>query len=82
VDTPDFVGQIISFFHTATGWVTALAIPGTALVAGWHALMRATAQDEVAMMHHSRGLRNTVMYGGMAILAGAITTAILGQFHS
>ena len=30
--------------------------------------MRATAQDEMTMLHHSRGLRNTVIYGGISLL--------------
>ena len=78
---PSFVTQITGFFSTALGWVTALAVPGVGLTAGWHALMRATAQDEMTMLHHSRGLRNTVIYGGISLLAGGIVAAILGQFH-
>ena len=78
---PSFVTQIAGFFSTALGWVTALAVPGVGLTAGWHALMRATAQDEMTMLHHSRGLRNTVIYGGISLLAGGIVSAILGQFH-
>ncbi len=42
---PSFVTQITGFFSTALGWVTALAVPGVGLTAGWHALMRATAQE-------------------------------------
>ena len=78
---PSFVTQITGFFSTALGWGTALAVPGVGLTAGWHALMRATAQDEMTMLHHSRGLRNTVIYGGISLLAGGIVSAILGQFH-
>ena len=78
---PAFGTQITGFFSTALGWVTALAVPGVGLTAGWHALMRATAQDEMTMLHHSRGLRNTVIYGGISLLAGGIVSAILGQFH-
>ena len=78
---PSFVTQITGFFSTALGWVTALAVPGVGLTAGWHALMRATAQDETTMLHHSRGLRNTVIYAGISLLAGGIVSAILGQFH-
>ena len=78
---PSFVTQITGFFSIALGWVTALAVPGVGLTAGWHALMRATAQDEMTMLHHSRGLRNTVIYGGISLLAGGIVSAILGQFH-
>ena len=78
---PSFVTQITGFFSTALGWVTALAVPGVGLTAGWHALMRATAQDEMTMLHHSRGLRNTVIYGGISLLAGGIVSAILGQFR-
>ena len=78
---PSFVTQITGFFSTALGWVTALAVPGVGLTAGWHALMRATAQDEMTMLHHSRGLRNTVIYGGISLLAGGVVSAILGQFH-
>ena len=78
---PSFVTQITGFFSTALGWVTALAVPGVGLTAGWHALMRATAQDEMTMLHHSRGLRHTVIYGGISLLAGGIVSAILGQFH-
>ena len=78
---PSFVTEIVAFFHDALGWVTALAVPGVGLAAGWHALMRATAQDELSMQHHGRALRNAVIYGGIAILAGGITSAVLGQFH-
>lgn len=78
---PSFIAQLIAFFQTALGWVVALAVPGVGLTAGWHALMRSTAQDEMAMMHHSKALRNTVIYGGISILAGGIVTAVLGQFH-
>ncbi len=35
----------------------------------------------MTMLHHSRGLRNTVIYGGISLLAGGIVSAILGQFH-
>lgn len=80
-DVPSFIAQITAFFQTALGWVTALAIPGVGLTAGWHALMRSTAQDEMTMVHHSKALRNTVIYGGISILAGGIVSAILGQFH-
>lgn len=79
--TPSFISQITSFFSTALGWVTALAIPGVGLTAGWHALMRSTAQDEMTAMTHSRGLRNTILYGGVSILAGGIVSAVLSQFH-
>lgn len=51
---PSFVSQLIAFLETALTWVTALAIPATALTAGYHALMRATAQDEMAALHHAR----------------------------
>ncbi len=78
---PPFVSEIVAFFQTALTWVTALAVPGVGLSAGWHALMRSTAQDEMTMQHHSRALRNAVIYGGIAILAGGITSAVLGQFH-
>lgn len=78
---PTFINQIISFLQTALTWVTALAIPATALTAGYHALMRATSQDDMAAMHHSRALKNSLVYGVIVILAGAITTAVLGAFH-
>ena len=78
---PPFVSEIVGFFQTALTWITALAVPGVGLSAGWHALMRSTAQDEMAMQHHSRALRNAVIYGGIAILAGGITSAVLSQFH-
>lgn len=78
---PSFVTQIVGFFQSALTWVTALAVPGVGLAAGWHALMRSTAQDEMTMQHHSRALRNAVIYGGIAILAGGIVSAVLGQFH-
>lgn len=78
---PSFVSQIISFLESALTWITALAVPATALTAGYHALMRATAQDEMAAMNHARALKNAFMYGVIVILAGAITTAVLGAFH-
>jgi uncharacterized membrane protein len=78
---PSFVSQLIAFLETALTWVTALAIPATALTAGYHALMRATAQDEMAALHHARALKNSLVYGVIVILAGAITTAVLGSFH-
>ena len=78
---PSFISQITGFFSTALGWVTALAIPGVGLTAGWHALMRSLSHDEMTAMNHSRGLRNTVIYGGISILAGGIVTAVLSQFH-
>ncbi len=78
---PSFVAQIVSFFQAALGWVTALAVPAVALVAGWHALMRSTAQDELSMQHHGRALRNALIYGAIAVLAGGLTSAVLGQFH-
>lgn len=36
-----FEGSIISGFTTIEGWITVLAVPGVALVATYHALMRA-----------------------------------------
>lgn len=79
--TPSFISQIVSFFQTALTWVTVLAIPAVGVTAGWHALMRSTSQDEMTALSHSKGLRNTVMYGGVSILAGGIVSAILSQFH-
>lgn len=78
---PSFISQLISFLQTALTWVTALAIPATALTAGYHALMRATAQEEMAAMHHARALKNSLVYGVIVILAGSITSAVLGAFH-
>lgn len=78
---PSFVSQLISFLQTALTWVTALAIPATALTAGYHALMRTTAQDDMAAIHHARALKNALTYGVITILAGAITTAVLSSFH-
>ncbi|MHB1128267.1 MAG: hypothetical protein ACYC2T_15205 [Bacillota bacterium] len=77
---PSFILQLISFFQAALTWITALAIPATALTAGYHALMRATAQDEMSAMHHGRALRNAFIYGAIVILAGGITTAVMGAF--
>lgn len=78
---PTFINQIIVFLQSALTWVTALAIPATALTAGYHALMRATAQDDMAAMHHSRALKNSLIYGVIVILAGAITSTVLGAFQ-
>ncbi|MHB1128382.1 MAG: hypothetical protein ACYC2T_15840 [Bacillota bacterium] len=77
---PSFVLQLISFFQAALTWITALAIPATALTAGYHALMRATAQDEMSAMNHGRALRNAFIYGAIVILAGGITSAVMGAF--
>lgn len=78
---PSFINQLISFLQAALTWVTALAVPATALTAGYHALMRTTAQDDMAAMHHSRALKNSLVYGVIVILAGAITSAVLGAFY-
>jgi hypothetical protein len=78
--TPIFIGQIISFFQTALTWLVALAVPVVALMATYHAIMRSTAQDEHTAMAHSKSLKNTIIYGVMAILAGGITSTILGMF--
>lgn len=78
---PSFITEITSFFQTAGTWIVGLAIPAVGATAGWHALMRSTAQDEMTMIHHSRALRNTIIYGGVAILAGGIVDAILQSFH-
>jgi len=77
---PAFVIQIIAFLQEALTWVVALAVPATALTVGYHALMRATAQDDMAAMHHARALKNALIYGVIVILAGGITIAILGAF--
>lgn len=78
---PGFVSQLVAFLQSALTWVVALAIPATALTAGYHALMRATAHDDMAAMHHARALKNALTYGVITILAGAITTAVLSSFH-
>lgn len=78
---PSFVSQVISFLEAALTWVVAVAIPATALTAGYHALMRATAQEDMAAMHHARALKNALLYGVIVILAGSITTAVLGAFR-
>lgn len=78
---PEFVTQLINFFRTALNWVVALAIPAVALAAGYHALMRSLAQDEMAATHHTRALRGTLVYGAIVILAGGIVAAILGAFR-
>lgn len=77
---PAFIVQIVSFLQQALTWVVALAIPATALTVGYHALMRATAQDDMAAMHHARALKNALIYGVIVILAGSITIAVLGAF--
>jgi len=77
---PDFISQLINFLRSALTWVTALAIPATALTVGYHALMRTTAQDDMAAVHHSRAMKNSLMYGVIVILAGGIATAVLGAF--
>jgi hypothetical protein len=77
---PDFIAQLVGFFRTALTWVVALAIPAVALTAGYHALMRSMAQDEMAAMHHARALKGTLVYGVIVILAGGIVSAILGAF--
>lgn len=78
---PAFINQLISFLQSALAWVVALAIPATALTAGYHALMRATAQDEMTALQHSRALKNALVYGVVVILAGSITNAVLGAFR-
>ncbi|KKM13037.1 hypothetical protein SY88_00250 [Clostridiales bacterium PH28_bin88] len=77
---PAFILQIVSFLQQALTWVVALAVPATALTVGYHALMRATAQDDMAAMHHARALKNALIYGVIVILAGSITIAVLGAF--
>ncbi|MBC7337864.1 MAG: hypothetical protein H5U01_16550 [Clostridia bacterium] len=78
--TPEFVQQIISFLQAALTWVTALAVPATAITVAYHALMKSTAQDEMTAVAHARGLKNALVYGGTTILAGSITSAILSFF--
>lgn len=78
---PAFINQLISFLQSALTWVVALAVPATALTAGYHALMRATAQDEMTALQHSRALKNALVYGVVVILAGSITNAVLGAFR-
>lgn len=78
---PEFVTDLINFFRTALTWVVGLAIPAVALTAGYHALMRALAQDEMAAVHHTRALKGTLTYGVIVLLAGGIVTAILGAFR-
>jgi len=77
---PAFINTIISFLNQALGWLVALAIPATALVAGYHALARASAEDEMVAAQHSRALKNSIIYGVVTILAGSIVTAILSAF--
>lgn len=77
---PAFIDQIISFLQAALNWVTALAVPATALTVGYHALMKTTAQDEMTAVAHARGMKNALIYGGTTILAGSITSAILSFF--
>lgn len=78
---PGFISQIISFFQTALTWVAVLAIPTAGVMVTYHAIMRSTAVDEMTAMHHSRAIRNSVIYGAIAILGGGIVSAILGAFH-
>lgn len=78
---PEFVVQLTGFFRTALTWVVALAIPAVALTAGYHALMRSLAQDEMAALHHTRALKGTLIYGVIVLLAGGIVSAVLGAFR-
>lgn len=77
---PAFITKIISFFQTALTWLVALAIPVVAVMATYHAIMRATAQDEHTAIAHSKSLKNTIVYGVLAILAGGIVSTVLGMF--
>ena len=77
---PDFVSQLVNFFRVALTWIVALAIPAVALTAGYHALLKSMAQDEMAAMHHQRALKGTIIYGVIVILAGGIVSAIMGAF--
>lgn len=79
--TPAFIQQIVSFLQAALTWIVALAVPATAITMGYHALMRSTAQDEMTAVHHARGMKNALVYGGVTILAGSITSAVLSFFH-
>lgn len=79
--TPAFINQIVSFLQQALTWVVALAVPATALTVAYHALMKASAQDEMTAVHHARGMKNALVYGVVVILAGSIVSAVLGAFR-
>lgn len=77
---PTFIDQAVNLFDSALNWLMALAIPGTALAVGYHALMKSTAQDEMTAVSHSRGMKNALMYGALTLGAGGITKAVLQFF--
>lgn len=77
---PDFVNQAVNFFDSALNWLMALAVPGTALAVGYHALMKSTAQDEMSAVTHARGMKNALLYGALTLGAGGITKAVLQFF--
>jgi heme/copper-type cytochrome/quinol oxidase subunit 2 len=79
---PTFITQVTTFFQSALTWILYITVPAVGLTAAWHALMRSTAQDESAVIHHSRALRNTIIYGGLALIAAAIVQQVLGFFNS
>ncbi|WP_213974699.1 hypothetical protein [Tepidanaerobacter acetatoxydans] len=77
---PSFVTGLQNLIKAATGWVTGLAAVTMVLMVSYHALMRSTAQDEMAATQHSRAIGNVLKYGVIVIIANVLVSTIVSYF--
>ena len=79
---PSFVSNIVAFFTTASTWIAAVTIPAVACMVGYHAFLRGSASDEMAVHQHSRAIKNALVNGAIVFAASALTSVILSFFRS
>ncbi|HHW02057.1 MAG TPA: hypothetical protein GXX35_04485 [Thermoanaerobacterales bacterium] len=77
---PSFVTGLKNLITAATGWISGLAAVTMVLMVSYHALMRSTAQDEMAATQHSRAIGNVLKYGVIVIIANVLVSTIVSYF--
>lgn len=77
---PSFIIGLKNLMSDATGWISGLAAVTMILMISYHALMRSTAQDEMAATQHSRAIGNVLKYGVIVIIANVLVSTIVSYF--
>ena len=77
---PSFITGLQNLIKAATSWIAGLAVVTMVLMISYHALMRSTAQDEMAATQHSRAIGNVLKYGVIVVVANVLVSTIVSYF--
>lgn len=77
---PSIVSGTISLLNAASGWITVIAPIVGGLFGGYHAIMKAKADDEMEIAKHQKMIKNAIVGTVVAMTITGTITFVTGFY--